>query len=160
MSGVRIYFCTISDLFSNTLTAPCPQPALPVLRNVPWGGSDISRSLLQQKKRKVLLRKEERNTVKSHVPVGARVSRCLCWNGINSPFKREKLTELQQLSYFCGNYSSNLQASAHPEGTATPVSRDVTEMPRNRLQLENHCWEIRKQLKEITLQVLHNEHIQ
>lgn len=38
VSGVRIYFCTISDLFSNTLTAPCPQPALPVLRNVPWGG--------------------------------------------------------------------------------------------------------------------------
>lgn len=108
------------------------------------GESDILRSLLEQKKRKVLLRKEERNRVKSHVPVGARISQCLCWNGINSPFKREKLTELQQLSYFCGNNSSNLQASAHPEGTATPVSRDVTEMPRNQLQLGKHCWETRK----------------
>lgn len=74
--------------------------------------------------------------MKSHVPVGARISWCLCWNGLRSPFKREKLTELQQFPYFCGNNSSNLQASAHPEGTATPGSRDVTEMPRNRVQLE------------------------
>uniref|UniRef100_A0A8C0V9J8 Taste receptor type 1 member 3 n=1 Tax=Cyanistes caeruleus TaxID=156563 RepID=A0A8C0V9J8_CYACU len=92
----------------------------------------------------IRLRKEGGITMKSHVPGGARISQCLCWNGINSPFKREKLTELQQFSYFCGNNSSNLQASAHPEGTATPSSRDVTKMPRNRVQLEIHSWEIRK----------------
>lgn len=110
-------------------------------------GSDLSRSLFQQKKkkkRKILFRKDGGITRKNHVPAGARISWCLCWNGTSSPFKREKLTELQQFSYFCGNNSSNLQASAHPEGTATPGSRDVTEMPRNRAQLENHSWEIRK----------------
>lgn len=114
--------------------------------SVPWGIRHLQVSVSTTQKSKILLRKEGGITMKSHLPVGARISQCLCWNGRNrnSPFKREKLTELQRFPCFCGNNSSNLQASAHPEGTATAGSRDGTEMPRNRVQLENPSWEIRK----------------
>lgn len=87
-----------------------PHTSLPLCSEMFPGGSDISRSLFQQKRERLCSERKEgsqRRAMSQWEPG------FLCWNGIKSPFKRAELTELQPFSYFCGNNSSNLQASAH-----------------------------------------------